>query len=298
MRVLAFQFLRRVPVLSRARLFSRSFSSDAFQNIERADLYPLQDNSHILPKNLPTLPSELSAPGTTECKRMWVSAISSCLLRPSSWHAYESTVTYPYDELTGNPQRNIYLSREDPYRRGFFWTGLTVNAYMIVDDGKAYLGGLRKKREVNNFVNDILVGNRLFDHPPEGQQTRTLPPLEKDITILEKGYFPPNELNRAPFHVTRISYTHENWAPEGVPGLPPRNMRFEVEWWASDTLGEVFEIALQAPTEEWDELWDMYGKHMMKTDVGTILCWSRNQEVKSDWEPYTHLERAETKKAD
>jgi len=255
----------------------RAFSTQSQPSFERAELFPLQDNEHIAPTNIPALPFP-SPPSS----RLWVSSLSSSFLRPKGWHAFESTIEYPYTELTGRELRTVFVSKEDPSKRGFFKTGLTVSAYTIEDREGVALRDLRKIRQVNNFVNDFLIGNRLLD--PERKNDGSVE-THKDIEVKSKTYHKPNRAHREGFHITRVGYEHKAFAPEGLVGMAPEDMHFEVEWWANDLQGCIFELAFQAPSKDWDLAWNEYGKQMMTADEGHFLCWNRDP-IRKKWDPY------------
>lgn len=244
---------------------------------ERAPMYPLADNGHLRPKNVPPVPKKFE-----DCSWTWITGINSAILRPAGWHANESTITYPWDELTGNPLRIYYVCPENPKAKGFVESGLTISAYCF-DRQQGQMTEMVKQNKTHTAVDTLLAPIRFSNGEPiePGQ----LPKLNPDIKILKRRSRSPNMKDRFPHTSTRISYLHSNFVPDGVLGTKPKDTRFELEWIASDETGWVYEVVFQAPDDKFDEHWKTYGKMMMNTDKGLHLQWRWSHRATS-WPRY------------
>lgn len=254
-----------------------SFSTGAGDEsipFERAPLYPLLNNEHILPTNLPPLPSALHT-----FARMWITGIGSSLLRPPGWTACESTLDYPWDEVTGNPLRSYFITKENALKRGFYLTGFQMQAYTL-DRRNPNIKALLVPSDTsgvpspNEFVNQLLLPSRLF----ADDDTSGAPVCLEGITVDKKAYRQPNAHDRIALHSTKVSYDHVGFVPDGIVNMKPTDIRVEVEWLTHDLTGEIFELSFQAPKHEWDTTWPAIGKHMMRADWGHFLLWNREAD--------------------
>lgn len=266
--------LRRLPSPSSRFLKpSNRFFSNAEPVLETAQLYPLGDNEHILPKSVPALPKKFE-----ESHWVWVSGIDSALLRPPGWFANESTVQYPWEDLTGNPMRVCYITEDDLKVKGFIESGFTVSAYRV-DRQQGQMTEYVKNNKMHVAVETFFAPIRLADPNQDTEDTnqdgQMTPKLNPAIQILKRKATPPFARDRFPVHSTRMSYVHKNFTPEGVMGVKAKDIRFELEWLASDATGWCYEVSFQAPTDVFAEKWDEHGKMMMNTQKGLHLNWRR-----------------------
>jgi len=202
----------------------------------------------------------------------WITGIDSAIARPNGWFARESTIEYPWDEVTGNPLRTYYITKEDVQKRFHYSTGLSIASYCI-DRQQGRLKDLAKNKQTNEFVNGVLVPARLFEQKELGTEAPAQPQLNPDIEVLKKKVTHPNFNHRIPAYSTRVSYNHNNYVPDGFLGYPPTDMRFEVEWLAEMNSGWIFEIVFQAPQKEWENTWSQLGRVMTRHDFGMYLRW-------------------------
>lgn len=239
------------------RAWRRLFSTEPIY--QSAPLHPLRDNEHLRPANLPAPKKQGSW--------TWITGINSALFRPSGWSVYESTIVEPWKNITGNPLRVYYVTKDSP-TKGYFNVGMTVSAF-CVDRQHGEMTHLAKAGRAHLLVDSVLAPMRFSDGTTSPDEA---PKILPTIKITNEKTASPDKFDRLPVQSSRFSYTQFEYVPENI-AAPPTTMRFELEWATHIPSNWVFELVFQAPEKEFEAVWNEYGKFMMSTDKGHFLMW-------------------------